>query len=231
MDVITPIFSEDEWRKALTHLPPLQLTADRVVFVAPHPDDETLGAGALLANLRRCGAEVTVMAVTDGENAYADHASLAEIRRQEQIAALGHLKIDSAQIHRLGLTDSAVALQRQKVVDSLLPLVTSDTCILAPWIGDFHPDHEACGWAAQQAARRTGAALCWYFFWTWHRGTPAAISKLNLCIFNFDDLLLETKLRALACHRSQLHREDGDPILPDYLLGPAKRNFEVFARA
>jgi LmbE family N-acetylglucosaminyl deacetylase len=129
------------------------------------------------------------------------------------------------------LTDSAVALQKERIVESVSRLVSGDTWLIAPWTGDFHPDHEACGRAAQEVAERTGASLCWYFFWTWHRGTPASLRGLDLRVFNFHDSLLETKLNALACHQSQLHRKDGDPILPDHLLGPAKRNFEVFAPA
>ena len=39
----------------------------RVVVIAPHPDDEVLGAGATTATLALQGARVVVIAVTDGE--------------------------------------------------------------------------------------------------------------------------------------------------------------------
>ncbi|MST31813.1 hypothetical protein GHK86_03595, partial [Acidimicrobiaceae bacterium USS-CC1] len=39
----------------------------RVLVVAPHPDDEVLGAGGLLQVLRGRGVAIEVCAVTDGE--------------------------------------------------------------------------------------------------------------------------------------------------------------------
>ena len=38
----------------------------RAVIVAPHPDDEVLGTGGLLARLGRLGRELRLVAVTDG---------------------------------------------------------------------------------------------------------------------------------------------------------------------
>lgn len=229
--MIIPVVVEQEWRQALAPLPLFEARARRIVLVSPHPDDETLGAGAFLAAQRSRGVEVVVAAVTDGENAYRENQGLAAIRRDEQAAALAELGVPPASLHRFGLPDSNVTPHKQELVELLLPLVTADTCLLAPWTGDFHPDHEACGWAAQQVAACTGASLCWYFFWTWHRGTPETLRGLDLRAFRFDDSLLATKLRALACHHSQLHRLDEEPVLPARLLDPAKRNFEVFAPA
>jgi LmbE family N-acetylglucosaminyl deacetylase len=229
--VIIPVVHETEWQQALANLPAFDIAPTRLLLISPHPDDETLGAGAFIAAQRARGTEVHIAAVTDGENAYTDNAGLAETRRHEQTAALAHLGVPSSHIHRFHLTDSSVTAHKQHLVDLLLPLVTPETHILAPWTGDFHPDHEASGWAAQQVAQRTGAALSWYFFWTWHRGTPATLQSLNLHAFTFGSDLLQLKLQALACHHSQLYRSLGNPILPENLLAPARRNFEVFAPA
>jgi LmbE family N-acetylglucosaminyl deacetylase len=150
---------------------------------------------------------------------------------QEQTAALAQLGVPVEKIHRFRLTDSGLQAERHKLVDLLTPLVTADTLVMAPWVGDYHPDHKVCGWAAEQVAQSAGAKLAWYFFWTWHRGTPADLSALDLGAFTFDGALLQTKQKALACHVSQLDRPDGEPILPASLLGPAQRLFEVFAWA
>src|SRR5207249_248864 len=41
---------------------------DRVLLIAPHPDDETLAAGGLLQRVLAAGARLRVLFVTDGEN-------------------------------------------------------------------------------------------------------------------------------------------------------------------
>jgi LmbE family N-acetylglucosaminyl deacetylase len=229
--MIIPVVVEEEWQHTLAPLPSFECKASRILLVSPHPDDETLGAGAFLAHQRSRGVEVAVAAVTDGENAYRENQGLAAIRREEQMAALGKLGVEPAQIHRFALPDSDVTAHTPRLVELLQPLVAAGTCLLAPWTGDFHPDHEACGRAAHEVAARTGASLYWYFFWTWHRGTPETLHVLDLRAFRFDDSLLAIKLAALSCHRSQLHREEEEPVLPERLLAPARRNFEVFARA
>ncbi len=118
---------------------------------------------------------------------------------------------------------------RLELVDKLLPFVTKDTHLVAPWRGDFHPDHEACGRAAEQVAFQTGATLTSYFFWTWHRGTTTSLDKLGAAFISSESSVhLQSKSKALQCHRSQLTHDSGEPILPENLLAPARRPFEVF---
>ncbi len=229
--MIVPLTSESDWLAAFAGLPSFTPGTAPVVLLSPHPDDETLGAGGLIASLADQGQAITVVAVTDGENAYTDNEGLAALRIQEQDEALHILSNGRAVMHRLHLTDSGVTPQTDRLIDALLPLVTADTHLISPWTGDFHPDHEACGKAAVEVARRTGARLSFYFFWTWHRGTPETLHGLSLQAFPIEPSLLGRKLSALAAHRSQLHRKAGDPILPENLLTPARRNFEVFAPA
>jgi LmbE family N-acetylglucosaminyl deacetylase len=114
------------------------------------------------------------------------------------------------------------------LVNRLLPLVGKNTHVLAPWSRDFRPDHEACGRAAEEVANRTGARLAFYFFWTWHRGAVALLECLKLRSFPLDLMQRQIKVEALMCHRSQLVHDSGEPILPENLLGPARRPVEVF---
>ena len=139
------------------------------VIVAPHPDDETLAAGGLIATQRSRQIPVTLLAVTDGEAAYPDVPDLGRTRRVEQARAAEALGIAQDAIVRLGLRDSAVAESEAALADQIEACINSDTLLVAPWPRDPHPDHEACGRAAAPAASRTGATLISYFFWTWHR--------------------------------------------------------------
>ena len=227
---------EAEWQAALSGLPEWDVPRARMLVLAPHPDDETLAAGGFIAAQCAAGVEVVVVAVTDGEMAYSELSGVADVRlgetrRQEQAEALARLGVSARDIVRLGLPDSDVAAHEQEIVDRVLPLVSDSTQIIAPWPGDFHPDHEACGRAAEEIARRTGARLSYWFFWTWHRGTPELLHGLDLRRFMLAEDQMRAKAEALACHRSQLARASGEPILPEHLLAPARRDFEVFLPA
>ena len=116
-----------------------------MLVIAPHPDDETLAAGGLIARHTSRDVPRHVVAVTDGENAYNDGIDLTFRRSVEQTSALKRLGVDFSSITRLELTDSGISAQEELLAELLMPFVSQDTHILAPWTGDFHPDHEACG--------------------------------------------------------------------------------------
>jgi LmbE family N-acetylglucosaminyl deacetylase len=219
---------EAEWLALLRDLPQWVPPRLPTLVVAPHPDDETLGAGGLIAAQRSRGLEVHVVAVTDGEKAYGDTPGLAPQREEEQAKALERLSVARKQITRLRLPDGNVASFEAELERRLSPAITRETLVVTTWKGDRHPDHEACGRVAERVAERAGATLCSYFFWIWHWGTTDEFRPLAARKFLLDSELLRAKSEALLCHRTQLQREGGEPVLPELLLQPARRSFETF---
>jgi len=185
--MFVPSVSEAMWTHRLVGLSSWKPGTAPTVVVAPHPDDETLAVDVLIKALRTNGVDVIVVAVTDGEHAYADNQGLARLRREEQTRALARLGVREDKILRLGLPDSSVATREKELVERLRPQVNSEAQIVAPWVGDFHPDHEACARAADIVARETGASLVTYFFWTWHRGNLSTLDGLELRSFTLTD--------------------------------------------
>jgi LmbE family N-acetylglucosaminyl deacetylase len=220
--------SEDEWLISLRFAPRWRPDMRKAVVVSPHPDDEVLGAGGIIADLRRKKLPVTVVAVTDGEAAYPGTSGLGPIRRVEQQTALGRIGVSSADIKRLGMPDGGVALHEEQLVGQLQDMLTPETLLVAPWGLDPHPDHEACGRAAARAAQVSGSRLASYLFWTWHRLPPATLMRTKPRCFDLDPELRRRKASALASYHSQLEWKHGEPILPDLLLAPARRTFETF---
>jgi len=106
MPTIVPLTPEAEWLPAFVDL-----------VLAPHPDDETLGAGGLIAKLRRAGVPVTIVAITDGENAYAGIPRLGDIRVLEQSEAVQRLGVPAHMIHRLHLPDRDVSGYEDRLAD------------------------------------------------------------------------------------------------------------------
>jgi LmbE family N-acetylglucosaminyl deacetylase len=187
--------------------------------VVPHPDDETLLAGGLIATQRARGVDVRILAVTDGEAAYDDADGLAARRRDEQIEALHRLGVPAGAVGRLGLPDGDVASHLDAVVDAI-SAVDDIGLIVAPWTGDHHCDHEAVGRAARSAADRTGTPLVFGLFWTWHRREPHELAGERLLALALSDDARNRRGHAVRCHHSQFSEEHGRPQLDDDLIRP-----------
>jgi LmbE family N-acetylglucosaminyl deacetylase len=230
MPTIVPLTPEAAWLPALLTLADWETPFVPALVLAPHPDDETLGAGGLVAKLCRAGVPVTVVAITDGEGGYADTPHLGDIRVLEQTEALRRLGVPEHRIYRLHLPDREISRHEEELVDLLLPLVTADMHLVAPWQRDFHPDHEAAGRAAARVAQLKHLPITYYLFWTWHRAQPAILDGLGVTKLGLSDSELKLKLHALQAYASQFQHGDGQPILSPELLAPAHRAFEVYIR-
>lgn len=228
--MVIPLISETEWMPMIEAAVPWELHPYGSAWViAPHPDDETLAVGGTLARLAQSGIDVAVIAVTDGENAYQRNDGLATIRISEQQSALARLGIGPERIHRLGFSDSGVSDHEDSLRSAFCELINPGSLVLAPWTSDFHPDHEVCGRAAQEACKRLGADCVFYFFWTWNRGRPEQLERTRLRKILLSPQEREAKLEALHAHRSQLTSCGAEPpILPENLLWPARMEWEVY---
>jgi LmbE family N-acetylglucosaminyl deacetylase len=227
--VLTSATREETWVESLRRVPDWMPEERPTVIVAPHPDDETLAAGGLIAMQRCRQVPVTVLAVTDGEAAYPNVPDLGRTRRMEQLRAAEALGVVRDAVVRFELRDSAVTRSEAELTNRIEACINSNTLLVAPWRRDPHPDHEACGRAAAAAASRTGATLICYFFWTWHRFGPECLRELPLRRLSLSADACSRRAKALACHESQLHRKEDPPILPPIFLAPARRAFETFA--
>lgn len=206
----TPSQSTDEpsrldetWSDVHRTSTPLRLPAIPTLVVAPHPDDETLLAGGLIATQRSRGVDVQILTVTDGERAYgAADPALAARRRAEQLEALAELGVGEASVSRLGVADGAAAQHIDPITDAIAAFEDVGL-VVAPWTGDHHSDHEAVGAAARDAVGRTGSALVFGLFWTWHRRTPSDVANERMLRLRLDDDSRRRRRRAIERHRSQ----------------------------
>lgn len=197
---------------------------DRAVVVAPHPDDEVLGTGALLRWLHHRGVPTTLVAVTDGEGSHARStritpAALRRVRAEEREAALAALGVAPTLV-RLGLPDGAVAAHGPALAEALAAHLDAGTTVVAPWRHDGHPDHDAVGAAAATAAAGTGATLWEVAIWAKVR-RPDAATAGALALLP-DPATEAAKAGAAACFRSQVHAlgphpDDGPVVHPHEL--------------
>ena len=183
----------------------------RLVVVAAHPDDESLGAGGLIATAVRQGMAVDIVSATNGEGSHPDSPTttpdvLAALRSVEGVRAAAALGVPAERVHQLGLPDGGVGASQDELTTRLVEIVGDGrgTVVVAPWRRDGHPDHEAAGRAAAAAARRTGADLWEFPIWFWHWGLPAEAPWPLLHPFVLDEPATRAKARAVGAHATQV---------------------------
>ena len=225
---------ESEWRacQELHHLPPWARPAPstgRCVIVAPHPDDEILGAGGTWALLLAAGMDIVLVAVTDGENSHSGRrAELRHRRPLESTAAAARLGLAPAATFRLGHPDGNIAESRLQT--QLAHLVRPGDVILAPWEQDGHPDHDRVGRAAQAVASQHHAELLSYLVWAWHWASPdgRGLPWGDAVRVELGPRLARRKRSAARCFATQL--AGPDPILPPPVLARLTRPYEILLR-
>lgn len=235
---------ESEWRNwaGWSSLPECELPAEgHVVVVAAHPDDEVLGFGGSISLLAAAGVRLTVVSVTDGERSHPDSRavtpeSLARIRAEETRAALAELGASEAEIIRLHVPDTGVAVHEDQVAAALAEAMAGAALCAAPWTGDIHADHEAAGRAARTAAGARGVPYLHYPVWMWHWAHPddPRVPWAEAARIVLPPTALARKAAAISCFTSQISPvgpEPGDAaILPPEEIAHHLRDSEVVFR-
>lgn len=226
-----PGTDEERWAQAApwSDSPVLSLDVDRIVVLAAHPDDETLGAGGLLRTAAGAGIDIRVIVATDGEAGDPDRdpVELAGLRRRELVAALRELA-PAARLRFLGLPDGGLDRARDALGAALrseLGPTPWRVLIVAPWQGDGHRDHRIAGEEAIACAG-PGVRVVGYPVWLWHWGDPDGIDTSDWEVLRVTPDAAAAKARALTAYGSQ---RDGDPpMLHPGMLAHFARDVEVF---
>ena len=221
------------------------------MVLAPHPDDESLGCGGLLAALAEAGRFTRVVVVSDGAASHPNSCThppdrLRALRREEAVAAMAELGSGPERLAFLGLPDGGVPDRGpgfEAAVTAIVNLAQRDptppAAVLATWAHDTHPDHRAVAAMGRAVAADLGCRALFYPIWGLRflypemglapapqvRG-PARGARLDI------GAMLDRKRRAVAAHRSQTTRLIADdpegftlrPGVLDVLLRP----FELF---
>lgn len=232
--------TEAEWCRWLTGLPmpPLELDpAARLVVVSPHPDDEVLACGGLIAHHVARGGDVAVIAVTDGEASHAGDAAwpperLAAARRAERLAGLSSLGVAAESVRGLHLPDGGIAAHRSTLAEHLRRALSPGDVVVSTWALDGHPDHDATGAEVMQVGVQCGCRVLAAPVWTWHWSAPAdpRVPWQRLRVFRLSPAQRQAKRAALACHTTQrAPRTQGrGSVLDGAILARAERIQEVY---
>ena len=177
----------------------------RVLVLAPHPDDETFGCGGALALHCRHGDSVRVVFVTSGELGDwqgEQDAEACRLRREAEaqtaLACLGIQEWEQWRYpDRAVVADGALIARLTETIRAY-----GATLIYAPSPLELHPDHRAVAQALRAALRGWPDALRVGFYEVGYALPPNTLVDISA--------VSEVKERAIHAYESQLHG-------PDYL--------------
>ncbi len=206
------------WSRLLRRARPLPIreAARRGAWLvlAPHPDDESLGCGALIATLAAAGSPVHTAFLTDGAGSHPDALGwsgrrIAGVRAQEAAQALHLLRGVPKALH-LDWPDASPVAPGDPLFDRSVSRLAawcrrhSVTRVAVTWAGEPHCDHEAAAQLAAAVARRCRITLYQYLVWGWT--LPDLVERARgLKIRSVATAAgCPRQHRAIRCHRTQL---------------------------
>ncbi len=182
------------------------LPAGRVLLLAPHHDDDIIGAGGTVCRHVSRGDEVHVLiafrgAAGDPDGRY-DPAEYVALRQREARAGGRQLGLsryefwDYPEGHEPGAAELMVAARRlAQHVRALAPDI-----VYAPWIGDYHVDHYTLARVARLALVLADFEGQAWGYEVWSPLVPTRVVEISE--------VWERKVAALREHASQLDYQD-----------------------
>jgi LmbE family N-acetylglucosaminyl deacetylase len=162
-----------------------------ILAIGAHPDDIELGCGGTLAKLALTGARIKAVIFSKGRRG----ALVEEDRERECSAALSALGVHDVSIYDFEDTRLTNSLNEMiAVLDKHVRSFNPDR-VYTMFQHDRHQDHRAVYEASAVSCRRVPQLLGYE--------TPSSYPNFTPTVFEQIDEQLETKVRALNCHKSQ----------------------------
>lgn len=140
------------------------IPSSRLLVVVAHPDDETVGAGALLSRWSTSSADVWIVHATDGaprdprfraRSFSGTREEYARARRGELEAAMALAGIGPHRLRCLGIADQEAVFEIPRMIEGIQRSIreVEPGAILTLAYEGGHPDHDAVALAVRGAAK------------------------------------------------------------------------------
>ncbi len=199
--------------------------SDRLLVLAPHPDDESVATGGLLQHALEVGTEPLVVFFTSGDNnpwaqranelrwriTTTDRARFAARRRAEVLHALERLEVGRSSSRFLGFPDQGTTdllLHGNEVAMRTLTDVLREwrpTVVVGPSLLDLHPDHSALAVMLSLALESLSDTVAPRSHFRYLVHNPGLLSRHeDSLVLPLSPVQRSRKRAAIACHRTQL---------------------------
>jgi LmbE family N-acetylglucosaminyl deacetylase len=185
------------------------------VVVAPHPDDESLACGGMLAEACREGLQGKVVIVSDGVGSHPNSKAypperLKFLREEEARQAATELGLKPEDMLFLSLPDRFVPSEgeeAERAIDAISDCARAigARSLFVSWRHDPHCDHQASYRIARTVQRRAQQLkLFEYVVWGYTLPPATEVDATGGFRLEVGQDALERKRRAIAAHRSQM---------------------------
>lgn len=225
------------WLRLMARRAPELRPQGRVLIIAPHPDDEVFGCGALIARLVADGRPPHVAILTGGEGSHRQCCGLLSTdiiaaRRQLTRCALDTLGLPAANIHELDYADGGITDADPAPLVRLIADVRPET-LLIPHSGEGWPDHTGAARLARAAMQLSGTApteVYEYCVWMWYYNVWRGLSQRDAIAIHATPAEHRLKQRAIDAYVLPI-APCGTPWsgnLPALFLTPHRSPLELF---
>ena len=184
---------------------------NKILVIAPHPDDETLGAGGTIVKLSKLGAKVSILFVSGHMPPLYTEKEYKLIKNESHKALkiLGvkncqFLDIPATKVHEIPISEL------NKKIKDYLDQIKPDT-VLIPF-ADRHIDHRTIFDSSMVACRPTGkhfpsTVLAYETLSETHWNAPYVEANFVPDLFFNIDNAIDTKISALRKYKSQINNK------------------------
>lgn len=215
-------------------------TLEPTIVFAPHPDDETIGCGGVIARKRRAGTPVQIVVAADGGD---------PVRQSECLEACNRLGVGRESVRFLAFPDGQLEQHGAELEAAITDALRSrPSQVFVPSAIDAHADHRALAAAVANLPSDTlrNIEVLAYPIWFWNRWawvertTPRWRQQVQLLwrpirqlvgtrIVSIDTAATVAQQRtALDAHRSQVAPDGGSSGLDRDWLCTFVRSPAVF---
>ena len=219
-------------RRWVAATPPVRRPiSERIVVVAPHPDDETLGAGGFIADACAAGCAVQIVVMSDGCASHVGVANLAAKRQDEARHAALRLGVQLP-VAFWGFPDGALDHHVRELTSRLQIVLAGARIVLGPVPDDGHADHDSTSAAIRGALRELDPSdrpESWmYAVWAWQRSGPPEVHTGTPHHWRVTPEGRRRRRHALEAYRTQTTDLAGRTIVPSAMLDSVNTNNETF---